>query len=87
MSSSPQQLSQLVGGGSLSPFMDYLLLCDAMFLVFATWFCVCVLFSFSPSGFASLLSGVLLSFLYLKGLVCAKLFAKLGCCRTLCPFS
>jgi hypothetical protein len=25
-------------------------------------------------------------FLYLKRLVCAKLFAKLGCCRTLCSF-
>jgi hypothetical protein len=25
-------------------------------------------------------------FLCLKGLVCAKMFAKLGCCRTLCPF-
>jgi hypothetical protein len=37
--------------------------------------------------FASLLNGVLLSFLCLKGLVGTKLFAKLGCCRTLCPFS
>jgi hypothetical protein len=37
--------------------------------------------------FASLLSGFLLPFLCLKGLVCAKLFVKLGCCRTLCPFS
>jgi hypothetical protein len=37
--------------------------------------------------FASLLSGVLLPFLYLKRLVCAKLFAKLGCSRTMCPFS
>jgi hypothetical protein len=36
--------------------------------------------------FASLLSGVLLTFLCLKGLVCAKMFAKLGCCMTLCPF-
>jgi hypothetical protein len=42
---------------------------------------------FSTSGFLSpLLSGFLLPSLCLKGLVCVKLFAKFGCCRTLCPF-
>jgi hypothetical protein len=35
----------------LFPFMAYLLLCDAMFWVWATWFCIFVFFSFSPSGF------------------------------------
>jgi hypothetical protein len=55
MSSAPQQLSQLIGGGSLRPFMTYLLLCDAMFWVLAAWFCICVFFQstsiFSASGF------------------------------------
>jgi hypothetical protein len=43
-------------------------------------------FPFHLRDFVSLLSGVLLPFLCLKGLVRAKLFAKLGCCRILCPF-
>jgi hypothetical protein len=43
-------------------------------------------FLFHLQVFALLLSGVLLPFLCLKGLVNARLFAKLGCCRTLCPF-
>jgi hypothetical protein len=34
-SSTSQQLSQLAGGGSLSPYMTYLLLCDVMFWVLA----------------------------------------------------
>jgi hypothetical protein len=50
-----QQLSQLANGGSFSPFMDYLLLCDAIFWVLATWFYICVfskhLFFFPPMGF------------------------------------
>jgi hypothetical protein len=86
MGSASQQLSQLTDGGSLSPSLTYLLLCDVMFWVLATWFCIYVFFSFHLRVFVSLLSGVFLPFLYLKGLVCAKLFAKLGCCRTLCPF-
>jgi hypothetical protein len=35
----------------LSSFMAYLLLCDAMFYVSATWFCISVFFSISPPGF------------------------------------
>jgi hypothetical protein len=87
MGSASQQLSQLTDGGSLSPSLAYLLLCDAIFWVLATWFCISVFFSFFHLRvFASLLSGVFLPFLCLKGLVCVKLFAKLSCCRTLCPF-
>jgi hypothetical protein len=90
MSSAPQQLSQLTGGGSLLLFMTYLLLCGAMFWVLATWFCICVFLKaplfFHLWVFALLLSGVLLPFLCLKGLICAKLFAKLGCYRILCHF-
>jgi hypothetical protein len=41
MGSTSQQLSQLAGGGSLSPYMAYLLLCDIMFWVLASWFCIC----------------------------------------------
>jgi hypothetical protein len=26
----------------LSPYMAYLLLCDVMFFILATWFCICV---------------------------------------------
>jgi hypothetical protein len=44
-------------------------------------------FLFCLRVFASLLSGIFLPFLCLKGLICAKLFAKLGCYRTLCHFS
>jgi hypothetical protein len=91
MGSASQQLSQLAGGGSLSSYMTYLLLCDAMFWVLATWFCICVFlkhicFLFHIRVFASLLSGFLVPFLCLKGLAYTKLFAKLSCCRTLCPF-
>jgi hypothetical protein len=86
MGSASQQLSQLTDGGSLSPSLAYLLLCDAIFWVLATWFFISVFFSLSPPGFASLFSGVFLPFLCLKGLICVKLFAKLDCCRTLCPF-
>jgi hypothetical protein len=51
MGSASQQLSQLTDGGSLSPSLAYLLLCDAMSWVLATWFCISVFFSFSPPGF------------------------------------
>jgi hypothetical protein len=51
MGSASQQLSQLTDSGSLSPSLAYLLLCDAMFWVLTTWFCICVFFSFSPPGF------------------------------------
>jgi hypothetical protein len=54
MSSTSQQLTQLVGGGSLSPFMAYFLLCDAMFWVLVTWFYICVFskhLCFFTSGF------------------------------------
>jgi hypothetical protein len=43
-------------------------------------------FLFHLRVFGSLLSEYLLSFLCMKGLVCAKLFAKLDYCWTLCPF-
>jgi hypothetical protein len=43
-------------------------------------------FLFHLRVYASLLSGFLVPFLCLKGLVCTKLFAMLGCYRTLCPF-
>jgi hypothetical protein len=49
MGSASQQLSQLIGGESLSLSLTYLLLCDAMFWVLATWFCICVFFF--TSGF------------------------------------
>jgi ABC-type uncharacterized transport system permease subunit len=54
MSSAPQQLSQLAGGGSLPLLMTYLLLCDVIFWVLATWFCICVFLKhlcFFTSGF------------------------------------
>jgi hypothetical protein len=51
MGSASQQLSQLTDGGSLSLSLANLLLCDAIFWVLATSFCISVFFSFSPSGF------------------------------------
>jgi hypothetical protein len=72
--------------------LAYLLLCDAMFWVLATWFCICVfskhiyfLLFFTFEFLLHFLVGFA-PFLCLKGLVCAKLFAKLGCYRTLCHF-
>jgi hypothetical protein len=68
MGSASQQLSQLADGGSLSLYMAYLLICDAMFWVLATRFCICVFskqlcfFPFHLRVFASLLSEFLLSF-------------------------
>jgi hypothetical protein len=44
------------------------------------------LFPFFTSEFLPHFLVSLLTFLCLKGLVCAKLFAKLDCCRTLCLF-
>jgi hypothetical protein len=44
----------VLGGGSLSLFIVYLLLCDVMFWVLANWFCICVFlnhFCFFSSGF------------------------------------
>jgi hypothetical protein len=51
MGSASQQLSQLTDDGSLSPSLAYLLLYDAIFWVLATWFCISIFFSFSPSDF------------------------------------
>jgi hypothetical protein len=53
MGSASQQLSQLTDGESLSPSLAYLLLCDGIFWVLATWFCIyiSIFFSFSPPGF------------------------------------
>jgi hypothetical protein len=51
MGSASQQLSQLTDSGSLSLSLAYLLLCDAIFWVLATWFCISIFFSFSPPGF------------------------------------
>jgi hypothetical protein len=64
MGSASQQLSQLTDGGSLSPSLAYLLLCDVIFWVLATWFCISAFFSFlfHLRVFASLLSGVFLPF-------------------------
>jgi hypothetical protein len=59
MGPTSQQLSQLTGSGSLSPYMSYLLLCDARFWVLGTWFCICVFSKhlcfllFFTSGFLS----------------------------------
>jgi hypothetical protein len=70
--------------------MAYLLLCVAMFWVLATRFCTCIFLKYLCFShlqvFALLLSELSSPFLCLKELVCAKLFAKLGCCRTLCSF-
>jgi hypothetical protein len=85
MGSASQQLSQLIDGGSLSPSLAYLLLCDAIFGFWLPGSVSLFPFLFHLRIFASLLRGVFLPFLCLKGLVCVKLFAKLGCCRTLCP--
>jgi hypothetical protein len=65
MGSASQQLSQLAGSGSLSPFMAYLILCGAMFWVLSTWFCICVFLKhlcFFASGF---LPHFLVGFCYL----------------------
>jgi hypothetical protein len=42
MGSASQELSQLAGGGLLSPYIAYLLLCDAIFWILATWFYIYV---------------------------------------------
>jgi hypothetical protein len=60
MGSAPQQLSQLAGGGSLSPFMTYLLLCASCFRFWLPYSVFLFSFLFHLQVFASLLSGVLL---------------------------
>jgi hypothetical protein len=70
MSSTSQQLSQITDGGSLFPYL----------LPFK------VPLLFSPLDFYLTSQWALLPFLCLEGLVYAKLFAKLGYCRTLYPF-
>jgi hypothetical protein len=87
MGSASQQLSQLTDSGSLSPSLAYLLLCDAMFWGFGYLVLYLYFLFFFTSGFLPhFLVRFFLPSLCLKGLVCVKLFAKLDCCRTLCPF-
>jgi hypothetical protein len=86
MGSASQQLSQLTDGESLSPFWPIF---SYVMPYFGFWLPGSVslfFFLFHLRVFASLLSGIFLPFLCLKGLVCVKLFVKLGCCRTLCLF-
>jgi hypothetical protein len=68
----------------VSPCMACLLLCVATFWALATRFCS--ISAFLTSEFLPCFLISFLPFLCLKRLVCAKLFAKLGCCRTLCSF-
>jgi hypothetical protein len=57
MGSASQQLSQLTDGGSLSPSLAYLLLCDAIFWVWLLGSVSLFSFLFHLWVFASLLSG------------------------------
>jgi hypothetical protein len=76
MSSTSQQLSQLVDSESLFPYMAYLCLCDTMFGGLATRLCTCVFskhicfftYEFLPYFLVSFVP----FFLCLKGLVCAN---------------
>jgi hypothetical protein len=56
--------------------------CYRSYLVLDLYF----LFVFTSRFLPHFLVGFFLPSLFLKGLVCVKLFTKLGCCRTLCLF-
>jgi hypothetical protein len=56
--------------------------CSRIYLVLD----LCFLFVFASGFLPQFLVRFFLPSLCLKGLVCVKLFAKLGCCRTLCLF-